>query len=203
MNFIRKFIHMYPRCLVIIDTLSRHWGIEDENDNAKVERVLDPIIALARTTTAAFCLVHHTRKSGGTGGVAARGGGALAGAVDIVVELTRFAKSDTSSKRRLDCYSRWDETPSKLVIELGDDGYTVAPETPEDPDAHSERTGTRGNPTRDFLLENPGWWTVDAIAAVTGAPRTTVTSAVKAIGNIRTKGRGTSNDPKQYTLTEV
>ena len=75
---------------------------------------------------ASVLLVHHPRKGGAGEGQAARGSGALPGYVDTIIELRRFTKDDQDDRRRvLTAYSRFDETPRELVIELKADGYAT------------------------------------------------------------------------------
>jgi hypothetical protein len=108
--------------LVVLDTISKCWPIEDENDAVQVNRGLLP---LGRLTEAgcAVLLVHHPRKSDGAEGTAARGSSALTGGVDIMLELRRHQPGDR--RRELKAYSRFD-APDPLVIELAADGLSYA-----------------------------------------------------------------------------
>ena len=83
----------------------------------------------------ATLLVHHPAKGDGTEGRAPRGSGALMGAVECLMEFRRFDAADPEDTRRvITAYSRFPETPDKVVVNwLGigrgyvrDDGYTVA-----------------------------------------------------------------------------
>jgi hypothetical protein len=72
--------------------------------------------------------VHHLRKSDGGEATGSRGSGALPSFADVIVELRRFDALRPQDRRRLlTGYSRWDETPDELVIELAEDasGYTA------------------------------------------------------------------------------
>jgi hypothetical protein len=104
--------------LVIIDTLSGFWNVDNENDAARVGSALLPINNFLEKNIAVF-LIHHFRKSGGTEGTAARGSGALASYVDISIEFSRLDKeSPTNTQRVLRSYTRFEETPPEVVIEM-------------------------------------------------------------------------------------
>jgi len=114
--------------LVVIDTFSRFWGIDDENDAAKVNRALDPLFILTRTHDVAILGLHHTRKAGGPGGSGVRGSNALTGAVDISIELGRVHPYDKTPRRRLESISRYDETPGTFLVHLTNSGYELLDE---------------------------------------------------------------------------
>ena len=111
--------------IVIFDTLSALWPVTNENDAAEVFTALTPLHRITEAG-AAVLLVHHPRKGEGDQGQASRGSGALPGFVDIIIELRRFDTQRREDRRRvLTTYSRFDETPGEVVIELTDDGYTM------------------------------------------------------------------------------
>lgn len=196
---IREFAVMWATPLVVVDTLSRHWGIDDENDNAKVESALNPLITIARSTGASILLVHHTRKSGGFGGTASRGGSAIVGAVDIIAELGRFDKGDRTNKRRLDCYSRYAETPEALVIQMTEEGYVVIGSGVE-----REPLGKEGE-VLNWLRRNPGFWSEASIVAASGVKRSTVKDALGLLqfeGSISKRGSGTRGTPYQFSAQD-
>lgn len=209
---IKKFAMEYTgpngktNALIIIDTLSRHWNIEDENNNAMVEGVLNPLIAVVRKTGCAVVLIHHTRKSGGSGGVASRGGSALVGAVDVILEMARVGK-DRTTKRRLEGYSRYKGTPDDIIIQLTDDGYIVAKDD-FDMEADDPSAGLRGGSTesrvRQWLRMHDGWWQADAIAGAMGLGVRTVREAcafLTAREEIEAQGDGKKGHPYQYSGT--
>lgn len=196
---IREFAVMWANPLIIVDTLSRHWGIDDENDNAKVESALNPLITIARSTGASILLVHHTRKSGGFGGTASRGGSAIVGAADIIMEFARFDKGDRTNKRRLDCYSRYAETPEALLIQLTEEGYVVISSGIE-----REPVGKEGE-VLQWLRRNPGFWSEASITAASGVKRSTVKDALGLLtfeGSINKRGSGTRGNPFTYSAQD-
>jgi hypothetical protein len=108
--------------LVCIDTLAALSPCDDENDAAKMLAALSPLQQLTEAG-AAVLLSHHPRKGDGGEGQASRGSGALPGFVDIILEMRRVRPSEKGNRQReLTAYSRFDETPAELVIELAGDG---------------------------------------------------------------------------------
>lgn len=114
--------------LVIMDTISRFWPVQNEGDAVQVLQALTPLLTITRQCGFALLLIHHTRKSGGAEGNAFRGSNALMGTADIGVEFGRITPWDRGRRRRLDSLSRYGETPDSLIIELGEDGYHTAAE---------------------------------------------------------------------------
>jgi DnaB-like helicase N terminal domain/AAA domain len=86
---IKNFIIEKKVVLVVIDSLSRFWNVQDENNNMEVIREISPLLDIARETNAAVLPVHHERKSGGEDGRSIRGGSALFGLVDQAIFLER------------------------------------------------------------------------------------------------------------------
>lgn len=110
---------------VIIDTLATFWPVRDENDATQVTSALLPLNSLLENDLAVM-VVHHDRKSGGEEGTASRGSGALPAYADIIVEFRRFDPSKRNDTRRVvKTYSRYEETPPELVLELTPEGYDV------------------------------------------------------------------------------
>lgn len=109
--------------LLIIDTLSGFWNVQDENNASMVASALLPINELLERSIAVL-LVHHFRKSGGSEGVATRGSGALASYADILIEFSRLdGENPNDTQRVLRCFSRFEETPPEVVIDLVDGQY--------------------------------------------------------------------------------
>jgi hypothetical protein len=106
--------------LVVLDTITTFWSVEDENDASKVKRALVPLFKLTEDDGVALMLVHHFRKSGGNEGTAARGSGALAGYVDVLMELRRH-EDGMPNQRKIKTSGRGVQE-TELVIELMDDG---------------------------------------------------------------------------------
>ena len=111
--------------LVVFDTLPALWPVNDENDAPQVLAAVTPMHTITEAGTA-LLLTHHPRKGDAAEGQASRGSGALPGAVDVILELRRYAPEDARDRRRvLRAYSRFDETPPEAVLELTDAGYAI------------------------------------------------------------------------------
>lgn len=107
--------------LVIFDTLVNLWPVRDENDASQVQAALMPMRKLPGS--AGVLLTHHNRKGDGQEATASRGSGALTGFVDTIMELRRFDPTERQDRRRvITAYSRDQETPDELVIELTEEG---------------------------------------------------------------------------------
>lgn len=109
--------------LLVIDTLSGFWPVTDENNASFVSSALLPINDLLDKKIAVL-LIHHFRKSGGSEGVATRGSGALGSYADILIEFSRLnGENPNDTQRQLRTFSRFDETPTEVVIEMVDGEY--------------------------------------------------------------------------------
>jgi AAA domain len=112
--------------VLVVDTLDRWTGIRGEAENAAgvVNEAMEPL-QYAAAAGLAVLAVSHQRKSGGEYGEAVRGSNAFTGAVDVVVELERPARSLQlgSQARVLRSVSRFSSTPDELFFELGEDGF--------------------------------------------------------------------------------
>jgi RecA-family ATPase len=110
--------------LLIIDTLSRHWPVNDENSPTQMELAIDPLFDMMAKANPAVLLLHHMRKSGGEYGMASRGSGALPAAVDIILEFERIANGSLT-QRKIKGYSRYSDTPEEIIIDLTDEQYVT------------------------------------------------------------------------------
>ena len=119
--------------LVVLDSLAAFLPGHSENDAAEMLHALLPLQRLTGQGVAVL-LLHHPRKHAAGDGQAARGSGALTGYVDVVMEMHWFTQSAEADRRRvLRAWSRLDETPRQLVIELNADGtdYRVVGDGPQ------------------------------------------------------------------------
>lgn len=109
--------------LVVIDTITSFWHVRDEGSAPEVQAALLPLINFT-DTGAAVMVIHHHRKSGGDEGVASRGSTAFGSAVSIILEVSRKEKENPNSNQRvLKTFSRFEESPAEIVIELVGDKY--------------------------------------------------------------------------------
>lgn len=127
--------------LVVLDSLAKVWPADllDENDAVAVERALRPLIRLARDAGVALWVLAHLRKSAGAEGLDVRGSSAIAASTDILVSFKRYnVESEVPDPRRvLTGFSRYQETPAKLVVEYLDGHYRLCG-TPGEVRRHEE-----------------------------------------------------------------
>jgi hypothetical protein len=104
--------------LLVIDAFA-FWASFAEGAENDAAATQGAIAALGPATTAglAVVLVHHQRKSGGEGGDAVRGSGAIFGAVDALVEVERPDEKAPRGHRRLVAVGRWPSTPAVLLVD--------------------------------------------------------------------------------------
>ena len=88
------------------------------NCGQRPNQLLQPLRKLAEGR--AVVCVHHMRKSDGGDGTASRGSGALAGFVDVIVELRRASKSTDPHgvRRELKALGRMQGIPAEWLVEL-------------------------------------------------------------------------------------
>jgi len=187
---IQKFVTDHGVRLVLLDTLSRYWDIENENDNAEVIRRVSPFLDLARETNTAVVLIHHERKGGGEDGRGIRGGSALFGLVDQSLTLDKRA-GGTENQRVLKALGRYDESPSEVILELDGDAYRSLGTADE------FTLKSKQDKILAALTDVPQ--TVDALADATGFPRATTQQILGGLGKqVARQGKGVRNDPFLY-----
>jgi hypothetical protein len=120
--------------LVVIDSLTYFYPGRSEN---QAPLMMETLMPLQRLTAlgAAVLVLHHPTKREAHPGLAARGSGALPAHVDVLMEMRWYARgAEADRRRRLNGYSRFEQTPRELLIELDHAGsdYRVLTETPTD-----------------------------------------------------------------------
>jgi hypothetical protein len=108
--------------LLVIDSLSKFLPAHSENSAGALLECLTPLQRLS-TAGMSVLLPHHPRKGKTVPGQAARGSGALPSFVDMIIEMGYYSQpDDLDRRRRLLGFSRHEETPRHLLIELQADG---------------------------------------------------------------------------------
>jgi hypothetical protein len=99
--------------LLVIDALAFWADLAEgrENDAGATQQVMAALGAASHAELGVL-LVHHQRKSGGEGGDAVRGTGAILAAVDALVELERFGEQAPAG-RQLVGVARWPSIPAR------------------------------------------------------------------------------------------
>jgi hypothetical protein len=110
--------------VLFVDTLGQFAGIrgDGENNAGAAQEAMRPLQEAAARGLAVV-LTRHERKGGGEVGESGRGSSAFGGAVDVILSIRRGEGNTRPTVRIIESLSRFDETPSKLVIELTNDGY--------------------------------------------------------------------------------
>lgn len=113
--------------LVVIDTLSRLWQIENENDNAEASRRLGLLHSLCRETHTTILVIHHTRKEHfqqkeiGHGDM--RGSQAIRAEFDVNLVYSRHGHG---TLRRLKYEGRvTNDMPADMIVDYTGDGFEV------------------------------------------------------------------------------
>lgn len=180
--------------VVVIDTFAFWAQIRDENDNSLMQEVVS-VLGDLTSRGLAVVIVHHHRKSGGEDGDAIRGGTALQGAVDLIVELVRPPSEgdgdEVTSERELRAIGRFPEIPEALRVKLGGDGvYEVIGEGTR---AQMRNLGNEAR-IRQHLKENPNeTFTQAELEDATGVARATlqrVLNGLEAAGEIESFAEG-------------
>ncbi|MCS7256456.1 MAG: AAA family ATPase [Thermomicrobium sp.] len=181
--------------LVVFDALPNLWPVRDENDASETVSALLPLQAIANAG-AAVLIVRHPRKSDGSQGTAGRGSGAIAGFVDVIIEMRRYEPEQQQDTRRvLSVYSRYE--PFEVVIRWAGDGQYETLGTPATYSAEAQRQRLL-----DVLIELDGATTNDLAKAVE-LPYATVSKRLgelEAAGQVIRTGTGKRGDPYRWSL---
>jgi len=192
--------------LVVIDSLATFLPTRDESHAASMLEALLPLQRLTARGLAVLVL-HHPRKGEALAGQAARGSGALSGYVDILIEMGWYHRGATEDRRRrLQAWSRHDETPRQLVLELDATGTTYLTHG----DFAEEAYRRSWELLRHVLAEAPGIVTHAEILAAWPSGEAKPSEATLwrwleralADGRVRRDGAGRRNAPYCYWLTE-
>lgn len=103
-------VHSMRLDMIVIDTLTKHFPGDSENDNTQMQRCLDELRRI-NTAGAALLVMHHLGKDHARGG---RGASSMDGWAEVVIS---FRKKD-GNQRELVAISRYDDTPERHIIEL-------------------------------------------------------------------------------------
>ena len=121
-------VHEYKPALVIIDPLWKFCRVKDANDYAAVNEAIQPLHDMARSSGAHVCVLHHTRKGGGSGGEESLGSTAFTGAFDTILSLKR----DDNGQRTLYSLNRYGTDLPETVLSLTENGWIQAQGTKAD-----------------------------------------------------------------------
>jgi hypothetical protein len=192
--YISRLVVEHGYDLVVFDALPNLWPVRDENDASETVTALLLIQAIA-TAGCAVLILRHPRKSDGGQATAGRGSGAIAGFVDIIIEMRRYDPEQQQDTRRvLSVYSRYE--PFEVVIRWHGDGQY---ETLGSPTAYAAEA------QRERLLEAlaEGSATTGELAEAVELPHATASkrlSELEAAGLVVRTGSGKRGDPYRWSL---
>lgn len=107
--------------LIIMDTISKYWPVDNENDATQMNDALRPTYLWTKNNLAVL-LVHHDNKHGGKFGNNIRGSTAIAGFGDVNISYSRLEGSNQSDRKRILIVSgRFTNADDEVVIEWQDD----------------------------------------------------------------------------------
>jgi AAA domain len=188
--------------LFVLDTAAKWMQLrgEEENSSGAVMAAMEPIQAEPAAEIAVL-MIRHERKRGGLVGEAGRGSNAWTGDVDVSLSLRRLEGNATANGRRIEALSRFDETPSALVVELTEQGY-VAHGTAADIKRHAAESTIR-----DALpATETDALTLDEVCDATEVKRTMCAAVLAALtesGDVVRTGGGIKGSPHRYYRPEM
>jgi hypothetical protein len=194
----------YAMNLLVLDTLATFLPGQNESSAGPMMQALLPLIDLQERDMG-ILLSHHPRKGESAAGQAARGSGALAGFVDIVMEMDwSVHPAEDDRRRKILAFSRQDLTPRQRVIELNQAGtdYIVHGSFQDDEFlqhwAHVK-----------MVLEEAKWWRTRRQILEDWPPDFPKPADITlgrwldraaGLNQVMQKGTGKKNDPFRYAL---
>ncbi len=129
----KDFIHLLRLCrrgrydLLVLDTQSRVLAMEKENDNSEANFLAGLLRRIANEAGCAILLIHHSTKGEeGKAVYRGRGASAIAGAVDVVVNLD--ALGDDTLRLSVVKHRIQGSNPRLLLRKSGEDRFEPCPE---------------------------------------------------------------------------
>jgi hypothetical protein len=189
-----EYVETQDIALVVIDTLPKWFGLDDENHASELLREGTPLLDAIRQTKAGWISIGHTRKGGGGHGEAIRGTNALVGLVDIALTLKRTEAG--GFQRCLEAVSRYSETPDKIIISMGEHGYEVL--------GSPEEVFIQGKTEKVKAALTGGGQTMEDLKAKTGLSKQDVSRCLQRLGDgVLRKGTGKRNDRFRFFWKEL
>jgi hypothetical protein len=179
---------------VLVDTLPAWWGVQDENDASSVLKAGKPLLNIIRCSGAAWLCLAHTRKGSGEHGEEVRGSSALTGMVDIGLSMKRV--SGNENRRKLEAFSRYQDTPKELFVERSENGY-VAVGTPDE-------VSIQANADKLWAVLTNDGEPRETLRAKTGLTSHGFDKAVKWLGNkVNRTGKGVKGSAHLYSRNSI
>lgn len=189
--------------LLLVDTLGKLAGVNDENSASEWVRAMTPLQDAAHRGLAVW-FARHDRKSGGDVGETGRGSSQVSGDADVIMHLGRPEGRHEPTFRVVETLSRYRVTTPRLVIELVEgEGYVV----------HGDEDAVKHNACMAAILANvapPGLeerpQTISELVLSTGHARTVVRRAIDHLlnlGHLSRAGNGKRSDPYRFAAVAV
>lgn len=190
---IEQLVERYQVSLVVVDTLQSFAGFrgEGENRTGDIQAELAPVMSLSARGVGVIVVHHHNKAHGEP-----RGGTALTGAVDVIVNIGRKGGEHTQNRRVLEWEGRYGV--GAMEYEFDPETFTyVSFGTPEQAESDAVQRQILA------LLSAGEPLTQRQIQAQLNAPQQRVSDALHRLlnlGEIRRVGRGGKGDPYRYLL---
>jgi len=169
--------------LIIFDTQSRVFSMEQENDNSEANKKIGLVNKIISEAGAGVVLVHHTSKSERKGVYSGRGASAISGSADIVVNLEslddEIIKITTAKNRVIGDYQNF------YIKKLGEDLF----EPYQPPDEKS--TGLEKFRAHKFILSlsNERNWKTSELQELGQKEGFSESTITRAIRNLKETGK--------------
>jgi Bifunctional DNA primase/polymerase, N-terminal/AAA domain/Primase C terminal 1 (PriCT-1) len=197
------FCRTHPEVGVcVVDTWDKFVGLSASRSEADTGVIVESIEPLYELLGLGVCviLITHQRKEEGDYGLRVRGGTALAGSADIIVEVERAgpAAGLSPSTRLIKIVSRFAGAPDAFAVELGEDEWrSLGP-------VQAAKRRTHRDQALAWLTEQPA--SFDEIQARAAGPsKNTVRRRLGELvrdGLAELTGEGVKGDPWRWQLSE-
>jgi hypothetical protein len=195
---VKRALEMTKATVLLIDSISNFWNVQDENSNAEVSTWLARIMDLAEKGGITVLLIYHHGQRGGASrvaGQAMRGATAFFQCVDQGIDI--FDSSDPLNEpdeRVVKIKGRFDESPEQLRYILKDSEFEDVPLS-------------TGNEDRLEVLRkamSQEWMGLDTLAKTARLGLKTLRQVLTPLPTgFETRGTGVKGDPRLYRLRGV
>jgi hypothetical protein len=185
--------------VLVIDTLPQFARLRGDSENSSGEALaaIEPLQLVASRGNAVW-LNRHEKKGFAEIGESARGSSAFSGVVDIILTLRPGEGATSPTVRLIRSLSRFDATPSELMVNYVDGTYTALGTVKQVAQYEARQTLIETMPTGEAEA-----MTLDELVQATELKRTTVQQALKKMmgdGSVAQTGEGKKGSPRRFYL---
>jgi DNA-binding HxlR family transcriptional regulator len=198
-----SFCRSHPEVGVcVVDTWDKFVGLSASRSEADTGVIVESIEPLYELLGLGVCviLITHQRKEEGSFGLRVRGGTALTGSADVIVEVERPSESAglSSQARVVKIISRFADAPDEFAVELGEEEWrSLGP-------VQAARRRTRRDQAITWLDDEPA--SLEELHEQAGGPsKDTVRRRLGELvrdGLAELTGEGVKGDPWRWRLSE-